>query len=276
MTSPEGYAWLFCPADRLDRYPKALDRADVVILDLEDAVPEERKSAARQNLLRAPLNPQRVVVRINAMDTEEHDRDLAAIRQTAITHVMLPKAEQPEGLKTLEDFRVIALCETAKGVLEAPRLARHPAVCGLMWGAEDLVVSTGGRASRDSAGQYYDLARTARSQVLLAARAAGVLALDAVYVDTQDMDGLRAEAIEAAASGFTGKACIHPDQVQVIRDAFRPDSEQVAWASRVLAACSTGGVIKVDGQMVDGPLIQQAQRIIAAHEERPSPSLTGK
>ncbi|MGW2650788.1 HpcH/HpaI aldolase/citrate lyase family protein [Streptomyces sp. NPDC001393] len=264
MRFPAGPAWLFCPADRPDRYAKALDRADVVILDLEDAVSPDRKPAARQSLLETAFDAERVVVRINAAGTEDHAADLAALKQTAVTRVMLPKAEELDDLEALEGYEVVALCETPRGVVSAPRLAQHPAVWGLMWGAEDLVASAGGRASRDQGGQYYDLARTARAQVFLAARAADAEVLDAVYLDIKDSAGLRAETAEAVATGFTGKACIHPDQIRIVREVFRPGREQVAWARRILEAGASGGVVKVDGRMVDGPLIRQAERIIAA------------
>lgn len=271
MTFPAGPAWLFCPADRPDRYAKALERADVVIIDLEDAVSPDRKPIARQGLLDTPLDDERVVVRVNAAGTEDHAADLAALHQTAVRRVMLPKAEDPDTIDELEAYEVVALCETPLGIISAPRLAQHPAVSGLMWGAEDLVVSTGGRASRDEGGRYYDLARAARAQVLLAARAADIDVLDAVYLDIDDIAGLRAETAEAVASGFSGKACIHPSQIRTVREAFQPDREQLAWARRVIEAGSSGGVTRVEGQMVDGPLILQAERIISADSDPGSP-----
>jgi citrate lyase subunit beta/citryl-CoA lyase len=139
-----------------------------------------------------------------------------------------------------------------------------------MWGAEDLTAALGGRSSRLGDGRYRDFARHARSVTLLAAAAQGKLAIDSVYVNIPDLNGLAAEAEDAVASGFARKAAIHPSQVPVIRAAFQPDEAQVAWARRVLDAVQAGagrqdtGVIKVDGQMIDAPLIRQAEAILAA------------
>jgi citrate lyase subunit beta/citryl-CoA lyase len=138
-----------------------------------------------------------------------------------------------------------------------------------MWGAEDLIASLGGRTSRLPNGRYRDVALHARSAVLLAASAHGRPAIDSVYVNIPDLDGLAAESEDAAASGFAVKACIHPSQVAVVHQAFRADQTQVAWARRVLAAARDAsahdkGAIKVDGQMIDAPLIRQAESILAS------------
>jgi len=265
-----GPALLFCPADRPDRYAKALAAADGVILDLEDGVGAGAKQQARDALLATPLDPARVIVRINATGTEQHAADLAALRQTGYRLVMLPKTESRA---QLDDFggqwQVIALCETAAGIVNAAQVAAAPTVTAVMWGAEDLIASMGGRSSRLPDGRYRDVARHARSAVLLAARAAGKDAIDAVYVNIPDTDGLAAEAQDAAASGFTRKAAIHPSQVPVLRAAFQADETQLAWARRVLAAARDAGAldkgaVKVDGQMIDAPLIRQAEAILAS------------
>jgi citrate lyase subunit beta/citryl-CoA lyase len=138
-----------------------------------------------------------------------------------------------------------------------------------MWGSEDLVASMRGRSSRLPSGGYRDVALHARSTVLLAASAHGRPAIDSIYVNIADLDGLAAESEDAAASGFSLKACIHPSQVAVIRQAFQADDAQVAWARRVLEAARDGdardkGAIKVDGQMIDAPLIRQAEAILAS------------
>ena len=137
-----GPAILFCPADRPDRYAKALERADAVILDLEDAVAPENKSAARQALVDNPLDPERTI--------------------------MLAKTEGPEDLSRLSAYAVVALCETALGILNAQVIAGTRNVVALMWGAEDLVASLGGSSSRRESGTYRDVVRHSRSQVLLA------------------------------------------------------------------------------------------------------------
>jgi citrate lyase subunit beta/citryl-CoA lyase len=255
-------ALLFCPADRPDRYAKALAAADLVVIDLEDAVRPAAKEEAREALLANPIDPERVTVRVNAVGTPEFEADLAALRGTAYRTVMLPKAEDATQLGPLARWQVIALCETPLGVLNAAALAAAPGVTALMWGAEDLIASMNGRTSRLGDGRYRQVALHARSAVLLAATAYGKDAIDAVYIDIGDLPGLAAEAEDAAASGFALKACIHPTQVPVVRAAFRADAAQVAWARRVLAAVSEGGVASVDGQMIDGPLIRQAEHIL--------------
>ncbi|MGO2741633.1 MAG: HpcH/HpaI aldolase/citrate lyase family protein, partial [Cellulosimicrobium funkei] len=204
-----GPALLFCPGDRPDRFAKAADRADAVILDLEDAVAPHAKDAARRAVVEASatLDPARTVVRVNPVGTPEHALDVAALADTRLRTVMVAKAG-PELLAslgalatTLPGVRVLALCETAAGVVAAPELARRPEVVALMWGAEDLVASLGGTSSRRPDGTYRDVARHARAAVLLAAGAAGKAAVDAVHLDVGDLDGLRAEAEDAAASG---------------------------------------------------------------------------
>lgn len=264
-----GPALLFCPADRPDRYAKALAAADAVILDLEDAVSADNKDAARAALAAADLDPARVIVRVNAAGTPDHAADLAVLRPTAYRRIMLAKTESRAQLDELGgEWQVVALCETPLGVVNAAGIAAAPTVIALMWGAEDLVAAMRGRSSRRPDGSYRDVALHARSAVLLAASAYGKPAVDAVYVDIPDLDGLAAESEDAAASGFAYKACIHPTQAAVVRRAFQADEAQVAWARRVLAAVQGAGprdrgVLKVDGQMIDAPLIRQAEAILA-------------
>jgi citrate lyase subunit beta / citryl-CoA lyase len=266
--APEsGPAYLFCPASRPDRYQKALDAADFAILDLEDAVAPASKAAARQALIDNPVDPDAVIVRVNAIGTPEHALDLEALAQTEYGRIMVPKAEDPEEIAKLDEYEVIALCETALGVLRAPEIAEVPCVVALMWGAEDLIVSLGGRASRREDGTYLDVALHARSMVLLAAGAAGKPTIDAVYLDIDDQLGLGRETREAATSGMAGKACIHPRQAPVVRDSFRPTAGQLAWADRVLASSKEGGAHVVDGRMVDEPLLRQAQSIRALAQD---------
>ena len=270
IPSLPGPALLFCPADRPDRYAKALAAADAVILDLEDGVGADGKDAARAALVASDLDPARVIVRVNATGTAEHAADVAALRGTGYRQVMLPKAETRAQLAALGgDWQVVALCETALGVVNAAEIAAAPGVIAVMWGAEDLIASMRGRTSRRPDGGYRDVALHARSAVLLAAAAHGRPAIDAIYANITDLAGLAAEAEDAAASGFALKGCIHPSQVAVVRKAFQADEAQVAWARQVLEAARDAGArdkgaIKVDGQMIDAPLIRQAEAIIAS------------
>ncbi len=209
-----GPAILFCPADRPERFSKALQRADAVILDLEDAVAPAAKVRARGALIESELDADRVIVRVNPPGTDAFVADLATLSQTDYRTIMVAKAESVKQLKTIDRrFSVIALCETARGVAAAEKFAAHDQVVGLMWGAEDLVASLGGTGSRKPNGRYRDVARYARARVLLAAGARGKAAIDAVHLDITETRRLSIEAADAAASGFAATACIHPSQV---------------------------------------------------------------
>lgn len=265
MSFALGPALLFCPADRPERFAKAAERADAVIIDLEDAVAPAAKTAARGALIDAHLDPAKVIVRVNALGTADFDVDMATLSQTDFRLIMLPKAESANKIVRIDTrFEVIALCETARGIVAAEKLAAAPNVVGLMWGAEDLVASLGGTGSRKKGGGYRDVARYARSRVLMAAGAEGIAAIDAVHVDIGDERGLRREAHDAAASGFQASACIHPGQVETIRAAYRPDAETLAWAHGVLAAAEgERGVFRYEGRMVDEPVLRHARSVLA-------------
>lgn len=259
---PPGPALLFCPADRPERFAKAAAVADAVIIDLEDGVAAADKPAARLALQRAQLDPSRTVVRINQVGTADHALDLVALEATQYDVVMLAKTESAEQVRGISSRQVIALCETPLGILEARDIASASAA--VMWGAEDLLAALGGRSSRRPDGQFRDVAVHARSMVLLAAGAAGVAAIDTVHVDIADLPVLAAQAQDAAGSGFAAVACIHPTQVAVVRAAFRPPADDVAWARRVVAAAvEQPGVFSFEGQMVDAPILRHAERIIA-------------
>ncbi|MEO6794348.1 MAG: CoA ester lyase [Mycobacterium sp.] len=258
-----GPAWLFCPADRPERFTKAAAVADVVILDLEDGVTAADRPAAREALQQNPLDPQRTVVRVNPSGTEDQALDLAALAGTSYTTVMLAKTESAAQVAALAPLAVIALVETPRGVVFAAEIAAAEVCVAMMWGAEDLVAGLGGGSSRRADGGYRDVARHARSTVLLAASAFGRAALDSVYLDIGDLDGLRAEALDGAAVGFAATVCIHPTQVAVVHDAYRPAEERVDWARRVLAAARTErGVFAFEGQMVDSPVLRHAEAIL--------------
>lgn len=263
MTFAMGPAILFCPADRPERFEKAAERADAVILDLEDAVGPENKAAARQAVIESSLNPERTIVRINRVGSEHFEDDLEMLARSGYSTVMLAKAESAAEVALLADYAVIGLIETAVGVLAAASIAEAPNVVGLMWGAEDLIASLGGTSSRHADGSYRDVARHTRSTVLLAAGAHSTAAIDAVHVDIPDLDGLAAEASDASASGFAATACIHPSQAAAIRVAYRPSAADVAWAQSVVAAAADQpGVFKLAGQMVDEPVIRHAERVL--------------
>lgn len=265
--SPPGPAMLFCPADRPDRYAKAADRADVVILDLEDAVAPDRRDDARAALVANQLDPDRTIVRINPASTGEARRDLAAIAETMYRVVLVAKAQTAEEVSRTE-MQTIALIETPLGAVNVNDIAAAPNVIGLMWGAEDLVAGLGGSSSRfgpdePRTGTYRDVPRTVRSTVRLAASAYDRFAVDAVHLDIDDVEGLRHEVLDAVALGYHATACIHPSQVATIRDGYRPTPEEVDWASALMSAADEhSGVFTFDGRMVDGPVLSQARAIL--------------
>jgi citrate lyase subunit beta / citryl-CoA lyase len=173
MTFTMGPALLFCPADRPERFQKAAERSDAVIVDLEDAVAPADKKRARGAILAqlgsggetAELDPSRTIVRVNPVGTADFEKDLHCLAHTPYRTVMLAKAETGEQLKALEGYHVIALCETAKGIVNAAEIAQAPNVVGLMWGAEDLIASMGGTSSRKDDGGYRAVAMHSRSTV---------------------------------------------------------------------------------------------------------------
>ena len=263
MSFDLGPALLFCPADRPDRYRKAAERADAVILDLEDALLPGNRARARGQLVSHPLDPERTIVRVNPVGTPDFELDLAALDDTLYRYVMLPKAVHAAHLAALARFEVIALCETAAGVLAAPSIAAEPNVVALMWGADDLVASLGGSSSRFPDGSYRAIARHARSAVLLAAGANDKAAVDGVFLAIPDLEGLEAEVVDAVASGFRATACIHPSQVPVIRAAYRPAPAEVAAAWQILEAASgEEGVFAYQGRMIDAPLLRHAEAVL--------------
>ncbi|MCO1339634.1 CoA ester lyase [Kocuria polaris] len=267
-----GPAILFCPADRPERFGKALERADAVIVDLEDAVLPDARPAAREAVLGARLDPDRAILRVNPAGSADFAADVRTLEASGLRYVMLAKAETREQVRALAGYRVIALVETALGVVNAPAIAAEENVVALMWGAEDLIASLGGTASRHSGGRgtgddggaalgaYRSVPAQARAQVRLAAGAYGKAAIDAVYLDVRDHVGLVAEVEDAVAQGFAATACIHPGQVEVIRAGYRPSPEQLEWARALLAeAEERAGAFTFRGQMVDEVVLKKAR-----------------
>ena len=254
---------MFCPADRPERFEKAAAVADVVILDLEDGVAAKDREAARAALAFTQLDPARTVVRINPSATPDHRRDLEALAALSYTTVMLAKAEGAEQIAALAPLDVVVLIETPLGALRVSECAVVDNTFAVMWGAEDLFAVLGGTNNRYPDGSYREVAGHVRSQSLLAAKAYGRLALDAVFLDIKNLDGLRSEVDDAVAVGFDAKVAIHPSQIPVIRDGYAPTRQQVEWAGRVLAAArNERGVFQFGGIMVDAPVLRRAERIV--------------
>lgn len=286
-------SWLFVPGDSEKKLGKVASAgADVVIIDLEDAVAEQAKHTARQ-LARQWLDTHReqVVagpaprrwVRINALDTPFWQEDLAAVLGGRPDGIMVPKAEGPEQLQMLaaelyeleqqngispNTTRILPLVsETPRAALSISSYAdvSQPRLTGLTWGAEDLSAAIHANRKRDEAGQWTDLFRMVRAQVLLTAHASGVAAIDTLYAKFRDLEGLEKVARSSYADGFTGMLAIHPSQVPVINTAFTPDAEQIAEARAIVNAFAANpgeGAVQVDGRMVDQPHLAQARRLL--------------
>jgi citrate lyase subunit beta / citryl-CoA lyase len=275
---------LFVPGSSAKMMAKAAaSGADVIIFDLEDAVHPDAKPAARRLVAetlaeRADGGPARYV-RVNALDSAWCAGDLEAVLPARPDGIMLPKAEGPEDLHRLADLiarrevpgaltRIIVVCtETPAATLSlAARSWAHPRLAGLLWGGEDLSAAIGATANRDEDGRYTAPFAVARSLCLFAARAAGVVPIDAVFTDFRDSEGLARETDAARRDGFSAKAAIHPGQIGVINQRFTPTEAERNWAERVLAAfgASDTGVVQIDGVMLDVPHLAQARRIMTS------------
>jgi citrate lyase subunit beta/citryl-CoA lyase len=279
---------LFVPGDSEKKLEKGFQSgADIVIVDLEDSVAASNKAAARTlaaDFIRArPRDtPASIYVRVNDLSTGLTDADLAAILATAPDGIMLPKAngstdathlsaklrvhEAEHGLADGSTRIIAIMTETAAGLLAAPTWRDvNPRLAALTWGAEDLSAAIGAHATRDHRGRYTDVFRLARAMTILAASAAEVGAIDTVFVNFRDTEGLRAECVEAERDGFTGKMAIHPAQVPVINEAFTPSPDSVAHARAVVEAFQAAGnpgVVGIDGQMYDRPHLRRAERLL--------------
>lgn len=279
---------LFVPADSERKLEKArATRADALILDLEDSVVPDRRPHARE-LVRAFVSPpggrSSVWIRINPVGSKDHPADLDAAVAARPAGVVLPKPDSPQALRALDrDLTELeqrsGLVPGAIGVIpvatETPAavLALHeyrtppPRLCGLTWGAEDLSAALGAATNRDRSGEFSFTYRMVRSLCLLAAKAAGVTAIETLHADFRDLLGLARIARNAQRDGFTGMLAIHPDQVDPINAAFTPSTEDVEQARRVVAAFSGGaGVASLDGKMLDRPHLKQAQHILTLDE----------
>jgi len=265
---------LFVPGIRPDRFERAvLAGADAVVFDLEDSVDPARKAEARRavgQFLGAPRpSGPLLLVRVNGAGTTWHRDDVTfAAGLAARPGVVVPKAEAPDTIAAvaaaLRGRALLPLVETARGVLNAASLAAAAPVPAVLFGAEDLTAEVGVPRTLDGEELLF-----ARSQVVLAATAAGADAIDAVFTALEDLDGLRRDASRARALGFRGKMAVHPDQIPVIHDVFTPSAADVAHARRVVEAFDAAeargeGVIRLDGRMIDAPVVARARRVLGA------------
>lgn len=268
--------FLFVPGDRPERHARALaSNAGAVIVDLEDAVAPDRKGAARTQIAEsfAALPNEahgRLLVRVNACDTPWHADDRVLVARLAsqglLAGVVLPKAELAADLAALADFTgpataLLPLIESVAGLDAVDALAAAPQVLRLVFGHLDFQADAGLACDPDEAELV-----PVRLALVLASRRAGLAPpVDGITADWRDAARLTAESRRARRGGFGAKLCIHPDQVAGVAAAFTPSADELAWARRVRDAvhAAGGGVVAVDGRMVDGPVVKLAERLLA-------------
>jgi citrate lyase beta subunit len=277
-------SFLFVPGSEERKLAKAPSLgADALILDLEDAVAPARKADARTQV-RAFLrgrNDQDIewLIRLNGFGTPYFEADLEASVRAGPDALIIPKVDSPKVLQLIDAHlteaerasacppgttKLFALIESARGILNAHAIATAtPRLLGLMLGHVDLSADLGIRAGRGDEGIVYH----ARCQLVLAARAAGVEAVDTIFLNIQDHEGLRAEAAQAAALGFAGKLAIHPAQLPIVHEAFTPSAERVRQAERILEAwrrveAEGRGVCTLDGDLIERPVVEAERRVL--------------
>jgi len=277
-------SFLFVPGDSERKMQKALDSgADAIIVDLEDAVAADARPVARERAREFVAGKQGIWVRINPIDKEDALLDLQGVMPVAPDGIVLPKPRSADDVMRLATWlddlesrhgidsgrtRILPL------VTERPRalfaldsyVGSTPRLAGLSWGAEDLSAALGAKRNRDDDGNWLPPYQLARSLCLIAAAAAEVPAVDTVFTDFRDLDGLTKAAANASRDGFTGMLAIHPAQVPVINAAFVPGDAELERASRIVSLFAENpgaGVLSLDGEMIDRPHLAQARRIVA-------------
>jgi citrate lyase subunit beta/citryl-CoA lyase len=282
---------LFVPADGGNRLDKAMaSGADAVIVDLEDSIVPERKQHARAAAFEflksnaAKKDRPRILVRINGFETGMTDTDLDAIVAGKPDAVVFPKTEggasvihldakltAREALAGLPEGSIKILAqavESAAGLFSAGTFRDASArLIGMTWGPEDLSAELGAQANRDEAGFLTEPYRLARNMCLFGAAAAKLPAIETVYVDFRNSEGLRRDTQEARRDGFTGRLAIHPAQVPVINEVFTPTPQEIENAKRLIAAFAAkpdAGAVGIDGKMFDRPHLIRAQRLLAS------------
>jgi citrate lyase subunit beta/citryl-CoA lyase len=293
-------SWLFVPGDSERKLEKARGNpADALILDLEDAVADDRQEAAREMLVnylqdRTDRTRQQLWVRINPMDSDLALGDLAAVMQGAPDGICLPKPYSAADVNRLADYlsalevreglvegstRIICVAtETADALLRFESYLNDvtPRLVAMTWGAEDLMAALGATDNRiPDSGEYDAPFMLARSLTLAAARAIGAQPVGGVFTNFKDDVGLAEECARDRRNGFVGKLAIHPGQVDVINQAFSPSESEVDWASRVVALFEENpgvGALALEGKMLDMPHLKQARNVLALAAELSSRS----
>jgi citrate lyase subunit beta / citryl-CoA lyase len=279
-------SWMFVPGHRQKMIDKALGlNADAIMLDIEDGVAPNEKDTARQLIgkalghEKAPNTPARFV-RINAIGHARMDADLEAVVRPGLEGLVCPKVEtadevrkvdailnerEPKLKMTRGEVKLLIAIESPRGLLNAPAIAAcSPRVCGLMFGAEDFGRELGLPTSRE--GEARDMLY-ARSAIVIAAAAAHVQAVDGVWVDLKDTEGLVGFARQSRQLGFSGMSSIHPSQIDPINSHFSPTAEEINYAEQVVKAFEEAnargdGSIALGGQLIDRPIVERARRTL--------------
>jgi citrate lyase subunit beta/citryl-CoA lyase len=284
-------SFLFVPGDSARKFESAKKTAaDALILDLEDSVAPDQKATARtitRGMLDSRKVGQKLFVRVNALDTGLTLADLAAVMPGRPDGIVLPKCagaadvnrlalyldafEAASGIEAESTRIVVVATETAQAVLKLHDYeGASPRLWGMMWGAEDLAASLGSSRNRTD-GRYHSPFLLARDLCLISAAAAGVVAIDTIATDIDDLAALKDEAAAARRDGFLAKAVIHPKHVDVVNAALTPTDEEVAWARQIVKAFDdnpNSGVVKIDGKMIDKPHLRAAVKILALVEPK--------
>jgi citrate lyase subunit beta / citryl-CoA lyase len=261
-------SYLFVPANRPERFEKAFaSGAHAVIIDLEDSVPLLEKIAARAAAAKWLSQGKPTLVRLNSTVTEWFSDDVRLCDLPGVAGIVLPKCETAEEVRRVTEcsgqrVRILPLIETAQGVWNAPTLAQCDLVDRLVFGSIDLQLDLGIKGDGSELDYF-------RSQLVLVSRVAGIRSpVDGVCTSINDAEKLRAQTLSAQRFGFGGKLCIHPQQVSVVNQTFLPNSQEIAWARRVIDAASAAGgsAVALDGMMVDRPVVARAEAILGELE----------
>ncbi len=283
---------LFVPGDSPRKFARGSGcGADALILDLEDSVAPSQKDVARDHVadLLADRSPRdwSFFVRINPLDTDLTDRDLAAVVKPGLDGIVLPKANGAEDVATIANRldRLEAAAGIAAGTIKVAVVATEtpqamfnlrsyvpaPArLIALTWGAEDLAAALGATTNKEADGGWTSPYLLARNLCLFAAAAAAVAPVDTLYVDFRDLAGLERDCARSRRDGFSGRLAIHPDQVATINAAYAPSADEIAAARKIVAAFAAApdaGTLGIDGKMVDIPHLKAAQKTLAAGAE---------
>ena len=279
---------LFVPADSEKKLAKSQSSpADALILDLEDSVAAQNRPKAR-GLVKEFLkdrHSQSIWVRINPLGSEDFIRDVESVVVSKPAGLVIPKPDGPQTLREIDnhistreakagvhhgDIKLLPVAtETPEAVLTLGEYRNPPPrLAAMSWGAEDLSAALGAATNRDENGEFLFVHKMVRALVLIAAKAAGVDAIETLHADFRDAKGLERVARAAQREGFSGMLAIHPDQVETINAAFTPSAADIEHAKKVVAAFAQGaGVAALDGKMLDQPHLKQAKHVLALAEQ---------